>query len=379
MINKANEPGGNEAGHPLDFLLTQELNLPSIGETRTGWVIDHRENEILIDIGAKSEGIIPNTEMQILDEEALNALAVGNEVTIYIVDTEDKHGNVVVSYAKAISERDWEKAEKMRTAKELYEATVIGKNKGGILVSFGLLRGFVPNSQLSRGSKASSIQVDSKIFTKVIEVDQPRNRLILSERAASQEIKQAKRLKMLKNVSVGDELTGQVINLADFGAFVELDGVVGLVHLSEISWKRINHPREALTVGDEVKVSVLNVDLEKERLALSIKQLKADPWENIDEIYRIGHLLEATITKITKYGAFARLDDDYQLEGLIHISEISEDHVEHPSEVLNQSDQVAVRIIRIDPEQRQIGLSMKQVNSRKFVEADIEMMTSLGD
>lgn len=363
----------------MDFLLTEELNLPAVGDTRTGVVIEHRNNEILIDIGAKSEGIIPNDEIQMLDKSNIELLAVGNSVDVFIVNLEDRHGNVVVSYTKAAAARDWEMAEHVQESKEILETVVIGKNKGGLLAKVGLLRGFIPNSQLVIPSGHGKKNINDEIFIKIIEVDAKKNRLILSEKAAIQERKQSQRKELLQTLSVGDEFEGKVINIADFGAFVDLGDIEGLVHLSEISWKRISNPKEVLKVGDKVKVSVLKVDQEKERLALSIKQLQPDPWSTIVAEYKIGQLLEVEITKITKYGAFARINSEYGLEGLIHISEISEDHIEHPGEVLKVADKVAVRIIRIDLDQRQIGLSMKQVNSSKFVEADMEMLTSLQD
>ncbi|WP_420631684.1 30S ribosomal protein S1 [Candidatus Leptofilum sp.] len=373
--------GGGEKSHPMEFLLAEELNLPSIGETRQGWVIEHRNNAILIDIGAKSEGVISGSELQQMDDETRALLSVGNEVSVYIVNTEDQYGNVIVSYAKAAEELDWNKAEALMASQDVYEGKVIGQNKGGLLVKLGQLRGFVPNSQISRrrnyGEKQNGKLTNSMIQTKVIEVDRKRGRLILSERAAEKEARQAKRAEILGKLSEGDVLKGRVINLADFGAFIDVGGVEGLVHLSELSWKRVNAPADILKVGDEVEVYVLNIDEDRERLALSLKRMEPDPWTIIDEYYSVGQLLEATITKITKYGAFARLEDDYALEGLIHISELSENHVNHPRDVVQPSQTVTVRIIRVDKDQRQLGLSIKQVVSDKFVEADLEKLTTI--
>lgn len=369
----------------MDFLLTEDFSLPSVGEIREGWVIEHRENEILVDIGTKSEGVIAGAELQKLDEQMLEELTVGNKVLVYVVDTEDRHGNIVVSYTKAAAERDWKVAEKHLNSEEIYEGKIIGHNRGGMLVKFGLLRGFVPNSQLgsqyrTHGGNRDSEELDKfigkKLEVKVIEVDADRNRLILSEKAARQEKRQEERAEILASLKEGDVYEGHVINLADFGAFVDIGQIEGLVHLSELSWKRIRKPSDVLQVGDKVKVYVLNVDRERERLALSIKQLEPDPWTLVDQTYQEGQLIEATITKLTKYGAFARLHDDYELEGLIHISELSENHINHPSEIVKPSQKVTVRIIRIDPDQRQLGLSLKQVTSDQFVEADLEMLST---
>jgi small subunit ribosomal protein S1 len=385
LINKQAESDNSDGAHPMAFLLSEELNLPTVGETRKGWVIEHRNNEILVDIGAKSEGIISGQELQEIDDQTRKeVLAVGNQILVYILETEDRHGNVVVSYTRAAAQRDWVLAKDLQKSQDVFKGAIIGTNRGGLLVKVGLLRGFVPNSQLSRSyqsnnSDKGSHKIGQSINIKVLEVDQNRNRLILSERAANQEVRKAKRVELLESLNEGDVHEGRVINLADFGAFVDIGGIEGLVHLSELSWKRINKPEELLKVGDKVKVSILSIDRDKERLALSIKQLEADPWTVIDEHYHIGQLLEATITKLTKYGAFARLHDEYSLEGLIHISELSEDHVNHPNEVVNASQTVAVRIIRIDAQQRQLGLSIKQVASDKYVEADLELLTAVED
>lgn len=376
------ESGG---GHPMDFLLTQELNLPAVGEIRRGQVVQHSENFILIDLGAKSEGIIIGDELTSLDKETLEQLAVGASVRVYVVDIEDNSGNIVLSYRKAAQENDWEDAADLLKSQDIYKTKIIGFNRGGVLVKVGHIRGFIPNSQLSRENQAKNKEdfekhfqslIGRKITTKVIEVDRKRNRLILSERAASQEIRKARREALLQELKVGDVCDGKVVNLADFGAFVDIGGIEGLVHLSELSWKRTNDPSEVIQVGDKVKVSVLKIDEDQKRLALSIKRLQPDPWSLLEEHYRFGQLVEVTITKITKFGAFARLNDDYELVGLIHISELSEDHIENPHEIVKPSQKVTVRIIRIDTEQRQLGLSLKQVSSDKFIEADMEMLSS---
>jgi len=381
LINNGVEPGSGESGHPMDFLLSEELNLPTVGETREGWVIEHRENEILIDIGAKSEGVITGSELQNMDEETRERLSVGSQVTVYIASTEDRHGNLVVSYTKAAEQLDWVKAEKLMETEEIHQGKIVGSNRGGVLIQLGHLRGFIPNSQISRLRQLRPQQtnqlIGKTVKAKVIEVDQKRNRLILSERAAEKEVRESKRLELLNSLEKGEIRDGRVINLAEFGAFVDIGGLEGLVHLSELSWKRINDPAEILQVGDEVKVYILNIDQERERLALSIKRLEPDPWTMIDQIYQVGQLLEATVTKLTKYGAFARLEDEYELEGLIHISELSDEHVAHPRDVVKPSQKVTVRIIRVDPEQRQLGLSIKQVVSDKFVEADLELLTTI--
>ncbi|RMG89978.1 MAG: S1 RNA-binding domain-containing protein [Chloroflexi bacterium] len=369
--------------HPMNFLLNEDFNLPEAGEIRTGWVVEHRNNEILVDIGAKSEGIIPSREVSLFDEETLATLAVGNEVRVYIVNPGDENGNILLSYTKIVEEQDWIRADELLANQETFESKIVGYNRGGLLVKLGQIRGFIPKSQLSRDyqfndKNPASMRklIGQTIYAKVIEVDRQRNRLILSEKEAEKELRDVKRAQILSELKEGDVCEGRVINLADFGAFVDIGGVEGLIHLSELSWKRVNKPEDVLQVGDSIKVYVLNIDQDRQRLALSLKRLQPDPWTTIDEIYREGQLIEATVTKLTKFGAFARLNDEYELEGLIHISELSEDHVNHPNEVVKPSQVVTVRIIRIDPEQRQLGLSLKQVASDKYLETDLQMLSS---
>jgi len=372
----------------MDFLLDEELNFPVAGEVRTGNIVSHNNNEILVDIGAKSEGVIDSKEVSTFDDETMAKLEVGNEIYVYVVNPEDSKGNIVLSYSKAAEVEDWERAAKSLENQDVIKCKVLGFNRGGALVGFGLLRGFVPNSQLSRDRQISrndqtekqrALQnlVGETLKVKVIEVDRERNRLILSENAAGKEIREARKAELLEDMEEGTVLKGQVVNLADFGAFVDIGGIEGLVHLSEMSWKRISKPSDLLKVGDEVEVIVLNVDEDRQRIALSMKRLQADPWSMIDDTYEIGQLIEVTITRITKFGAFARLQDDYQLEGLIHISEMSEGRIENAQEIVKPNDTVTVRIIRIDPDQRQLGLSLKQVSSDRYIENDLAMLDSL--
>jgi small subunit ribosomal protein S1 len=371
-----------EASHPMEFLLEEELNLPTVGEIRKGWVVEHQNNLILIDIGAKSEGMIDNQELASFDKETRATLAVGNEVSVYVTNIEDHDGNIIVSYSKALQEKDWQMASDLLESQDIYKSKVIGCNRGGLLLSVGLLRGFLPNSQIGSrrfaNRRATNEQLQKLIgetmSVKVIEVDRERNRLILSERAATKELREERRARLLEEIQEGDEYDGRVINLTNYGAFVDIGGVEGLVHLSELSWKRISNPADVIAVGDEVQVSVLSVDQERQRIALSIKRLEPDPWTMIDELYEDGQLIEANITRLTKFGAFARLNDQYGLEGLIHISELSDGHVEHPREVVKSADHVTVRIIRIDPDQRQLGLSLKQVASAEYMEADFSLL-----
>ena len=257
---------------------------------------------------------------------------------------------------------------------------VAGYNKGGLIVRLGKVRGFVPASQLTTrrqraqgetlsGEDLRAQLVGQKLQLKIIELDRERNRLILSERAAMREWRRQQKAQLLADLREGDIRRGEVISLCDFGAFVDLGGADGLVHLSELSWRRVAHPSEVLKVGDEVEVYVLNVDRERKRIGLSLKRLQPDPWTQAVNKYTVGQLVEGTITKLVKFGAFARLSDD-DIEGLIHISELSDQHVTHPKEVVKEGDVLTLRVIRVDAQRRRIGLSLKQVASGEYAEAD---------
>lgn len=375
------DPELGDGSHPMDFLLTEELYMPSEGEIRSGEIVALNNNEILVDIGAKSEGVIPNYELSSLDADVRKSLTEGDEIRVFILDPEDSNGNIVLSYRRAAEEQDWILAADLLESQDAYESELVGHNRGGALVTFGLLRGFVPNSQLVRerfagfghGDRQTALQeqIGQPVTVKVLEVDRQKNRLILSERAASKEIRDSRKSDILANIEVGEVFEGQVVNVANFGAFVDIGGIEGLVHVSEITWKRLESPDEVVQKGDKVEVQVLNVDEDRQRIGLSMKSLEADPWTRVEEEYHVGQLIEAEIMRLTKFGAFARLDDDYQLEGLIHISEMAEDHVENAADIVSAGDRVTVRIIRLDPEQRQVGLSLKQVTSDEFLEADL--------
>jgi len=378
------EVGGEaDTAHPMQGLLDHAdfgMNQPNRGEIRQGTVVKVTATEILVDIGAKSEGVISGRELERLDEATRQRLQVGAEILVFVVSPEDKNGNIVLSYSRAQEEQDWRDAERLRDSQEVYTGTVAGFNKGGLLVKIGKVRGFMPASQLSmsrrKGSQGETPEerwarmVGQPIQVKVIEVDRARNRLILSERAASRETREKQKEQLIASVHEGDIRTGRVISLADFGAFIDLGGADGLVHLSEISHRRVNHPKEVLKVGQEVQVQVLHVDRERKRIGLSLKRLEEDPWTRIQRRYKQGQLVEATITKLTKFGAFARIASEDTIEGLIHISELSDNRIAHPKEVVKEGQAVTLRVIRIDPERRRIGLSLKKVDSPAYADMD---------
>lgn len=371
--------------HPMDLLLDSEdygLETPRRGEIRTGVIARVTENDVLVDIGAKSEGIIPGQELDQIPDEVRQTLEVGDEVSVYVVRTGDRDGTILLSMLRAEEEQDWKRAEELLSSEDNFEGEITGYNKGGLIVKVGRLRGFVPGSQvsLSRRRRAHGDSPDQRwgdmvgeaIVVKVIEVDRRRNRLILSEREAAREARDVLKERLIEELKPGEIRTGHVISLADFGAFVDIGGADGLIHTSELSWKRISHPREVLQVGQEVQVKVLDLDPERKRISLSLRETEADPWGEIAQRFQEGQLVEGTVTKLTKFGAFARLaeTEDYEVEGLIHISELSDQRVEHPSEVVREGEILTLRIINVDPERRRIGLSLRKVDSQEFAETD---------
>jgi small subunit ribosomal protein S1 len=377
----------NESNN-MAALLEQEglgIDFPSQGEIRDGVIASISPGQILVSVGTKSEGVISGKELEQIPEDEMQTFVVGKEIPVYVINPEDSSGTLVLSYVRAREEVSWKEAEDLLESKGVCHANIIGYNKGGLIVPLGVLRGFVPASQISLSRRAGIIgdtpdqrwgkMVGEDIDYVVIEVDRSRRRLILSERAASNETRETVKDRVILDINEGDVRRGRVTSLADFGAFININGADGLVHLSEISWERIKHPSEALEIGQDVDVKVISVDREKKRIGLSIRQLLDDPWSQIVENYTVGQLVTGVITRLTKFGAFARLEEN--LEGLIHISEISDRRIEHPKEVLTEGDEVTLRVIKIDPGDHRIGLSIRKVDSMAY--ADMDWKTLLED
>lgn len=381
-------PENNQSAenHNMETLLEQEglgIDFPQQGEIRDGTIASISQGQILVSVGTKSEGVITGKELEAISPAEMAAFKVGQEIPVYVVNPEDQGGNLVLSYVRAREEVSWKEAEDMMASQQTFHGSIIGYNKGGLIVPVGSLRGFVPASQISLSRRVGMTgetpeqrwgkMVGEEIDVRVIEVDRERRRLILSERAASTETRESLKERVIEELKEGEIRTGRVTSLADFGAFVNIAGADGLVHLSEISWDRIQHPNEVLKVGQEVKVKVISIDRDKKRIGLSIRQLQDDPWANQVSQYQVGQLVEGTITRLTKFGAFARLEND--IEGLIHISEISDRRIEHPREVLHESDVITLRVIKIDAENHRIGLSLRRVDSPAYAEMDWQSLS----
>jgi len=369
----------------METLLAQEGlglgNIPEQGDIRKGVITAITSNEILIDVQSKADGLIAGRELEGINPQTLKGFQVGGEILVYVLEPEDNNGHVVLSFTRAQEEQDWEKVESSLESGEAITTFVEGYNKGGLLVPVGQLRGFVPGSLVSvfrEGDTGSpedrwSEAIGKEITLKVIEVDRSRQRLILSERDAIGETREAIKDQLLDNLAVGDRVSGYVSSLADFGAFVNIQGVDGLVHLSELSWDHVDHPSDLVKVGQELEVEVISIDEDKRRIGLSMRRLQDNPWIEKAEEIQEGQLIQGTITNLTDFGAFARIENT-DLEGLIHISELSMDRVGHPSEVVSVGETLALRVISLDMERHRIGLSLEKVDSDEYAAIDLEQI-----
>ncbi len=356
-----------------------ELQPIKKGSIIKGTIVSLAPNELLVNIGSKYEGIVRAKDLDRIDSEITEPLAVGDEIPVYVLHLQDEDGYIELSLNKALVEKDWERAQEVFQAGDIFEGDVVSTNKGGLIVNFGAVRGFVPGSQLANQHSSKSDKANQwanlmgkRLSLKIIEVDRRRNRLILSERVAVEEQRREQKKLLLEELKEGDVRSGRVSSLADFGAFVDLGGAEGLVHLSELAWVQISHPKEVLKVGDEIEVYILSIDQDRQRIGLSLKQLQPEPWTQVIDNYQVDQVVSVVITKLTTFGAFARVDN--VLEGLIHISELSHRPINHPREVVREGDEVEVCIISIDPQKRRMGLSLKSVTQPEidWVDGDEE-------
>ncbi len=349
------------------------------GQVVDGVVLTTAPTEVRMDLGDGHEGIIPGRELEGMPREQIEALQPGATIPVYVVNPQDHQGNIRLSVTHAQEELDWRKAEACHKSQEVFQSVIAGYNKGGLIVRFGRVRGFVPQSQFGGERRSASGgtpeerwsgMVNQPIAVKVIEVDRSRNRLILSERAAAREQREVRKERLINELEVGEVRQGRVVSLVDFGAFVDIGGAEGLVHLTEISWQHVTHPRDALKIGAEVRVEVISVDPQRKRIGLSIRRQAADPWDTVAIDYKVGQLVQGLITKMTNFGAFARLVAAPEIEGLIHISELAEQRVTHPREVVSEGETLTLRVVKMDVAERRLGLSLKAVNSAEYLDQD---------
>lgn len=361
--------------------------VPADNGLRRGMLVEGKVSrtaptEVYVDLGEGREGLILSRELEAMSRKMREGLEEGSDVLVYVVNPRNHRGQIILSVNQAQEELDWRSAEEYRSSKTVFEGRIGGYNKGGLIVRFGQLRGFVPQSQIAdtrlrlmegeTPEERYGKMVNEDINVKVMEVDRPRNRLILSERAAMREVRQRRKESLITELEVGEVREGVVVSLENFGAFVDVGGAEGLVHLTELSWKHVTHPRQVLNIGDKVKVKIISVDPDQNRIGLSIKQILPDPWDEIRAVYGEGTLVRGIVTKLTKFGAFAQLQGEISVEGLIHISELSDDRVEHPKDVVKKGDELTLRVVKVDVKNRRLGLSLKRVNSAEYLDRDLE-------
>lgn len=361
----------NDIGTAEDFLAAVDATIKYFndGDIVGGTVVKVDHDEVLLDIGYKTEGVIPSRELSIKhDVNPDEVVEVGDEVDALVLTKEDKEGRLILSKKRAQYERAWGAIEELQAKEEPVTGTVIEVVKGGLILDIGL-RGFLPASLVEmRRVRDLEPYIGQELEAKIIELDKQRNNVVLSRRAYLEQTQSEVRSEFLHQLQKGQVRKGVVSSIVNFGAFVDLGGVDGLVHVSELSWKHIDHPSEVVTVGDEVTVEVLDVDLDRERVSLSLKATQEDPWRVFARTHAVGQIVPGKVTKLVPFGAFVRVEEG--IEGLVHISELAQRHVEVPDQVVTVGQEVMVRVIDIDLERRRISLSVKQADEDYSEEFD---------
>jgi small subunit ribosomal protein S1 len=355
------------------------------GDVVTGHVVRIDNDEVLVDIGYKSEGVIPSSELSIRKSvDPSEEVHLGEEVDALVLTKEDQDGRLILSKKRARFEKAWRRIESAAESGEPVEGAVIEVVKGGLIIDLGV-RGFLPASLVDiRRVPNLDEYMGQTIECKVIELNRSRNNVVLSRRAVLEEQRKEDRERILDRLQPGQVVEGTISNIVDFGAFVDLDGIDGLIHISELSWSHVNHPSEILSIGDTVSVKVLDIDRDRQRISLGLKQTQEDPWQRVVDTYNIGDELEGTVTKVVTFGAFVEILDG--VEGLVHISELAQHHVENPREIIQPGDPVRVKILEIDSERRRLSLSIKRVEGQVLpvrpivppTEADLDDVPELG-
>lgn len=356
----------------MDFLTLLEESLaveqPMRGDIIVGTILAIDSMGMLVDVGMKRDGVVPRSDLEKLGDDV--EFNINDEIPVMIVRPEDDDGNMIVSVAQAKQNEDWLRAEELMNSEDMWEGTVSDANRGGLIMPFGNLRGFIPAShviELPRGLNEDerrehlNAMIGKQLTVKVIEVNRRRRRLVLSQREAQRELRDANKDALLEELSEGEVRKGRVSGLRDFGAFVDLGGADGLIHISELAWHRVKHPREILSVGQEVEVYVLRLDHDGRRIGLSLKRLQPNPWSQVDEMYHVGQIVEGVISRVTQFGAFVSMEPG--IEALLHASQISDPAPEDPATLLRENQSIAARIISIESNRQRLGLSIRDIDT----------------
>ncbi len=357
-----------QSENEFEQLLEASLSFTPLerGQIRTGTIQQIHHNEIIVDLGVKQDGIVPAQDIDRLDPEYRAELSEGEQVPVYVLNPYDSDGNVIVSINMGLQKHDWDKAQELLKSQDVVEVSVNGHNRGGVLVRWNRLEGFIPTSHmvsvspgLTGNDRRETLQdiVGQRLHVKVIEVEPNRRRLIFSEREAQKEWRAQQKARLLAELAEGQVISGTVTGLRDFGAFVNLGGADGLIHVSELAWHRVDHPRDVLRIGEEIKVYVLNLDRDTNRIALSRKRLLSDPWVSVMETYHEGQQVEGSVTNVVDFGAFIALDDG--LEGLLHLSEMGDGTLKEPHSYVKKGDRLTLCISHLEPERRRVGFTQR--------------------
>ncbi len=379
------DPEVQDMGQLLDSM--EPIKPLRRGEVVDGEVMGFSEDGgILVNIGHKSEGVVQQREMRSLSQEELQNLSIGDKIITYVLRPESADNAAILSIDRALGETGWRELEKCLEDNETVEGSILGFNKGGAIVDVRKVQGFVPMSQLvsvprdifrdrseteedpeteARRMQRQAEETGKTLQLKILEINRSRNRAIFSERQAVQEWRDAQKARLVEELQVGETRKGVVTGISSFGAFVDLGGADGLVHISEMSWGPVGRPEDVVSIGDQLDVYVLRVDIENKKIALSLRRLEPEPWETIHERLHVDDIVDAQITKLTNFGAFARVEGN--IEGLIHISELSDRVIGHPREVVQEGEDVKLKVLRIEPERRRLGLSLKQTMDNPFL------------
>jgi len=364
--------GQSPTGKDLNEYLT-EYKAPRRGDICTGVVMEANERGLIVDVGLKREGLVPAEDLERLDEETRSAIQPNTTVSVLVIQPEDRDGHPILSIHQARLYQDWLRAEEIMNKGELYEGEVSGYNRGGLVVQFGKIRGFIPASQVvglprrlpeEERRRRLADMVGEQFGLKIIEVDRRRRRLIFSQRRALRAWQELQRERVMAQLTEGETRHGRVTDITSFGAFVDLGGADGLIHISEISWGRVDNPHQVLKVGQEVDVYVLDLDRQRKRIALSLKKLQPDPWTLVDDHYRQGQLVEGQVTRVLDFGAFIALD--LGVEGLLHASEMTGTPEFRPSDIVHPGETLLVKIKSMDSRRRRIALSARQVRQEEW-------------
>jgi len=352
----------------LDFAALLEKSFEEIDDVRrgdilTGTILAVDNQGVIVDVGLKRDGVVPRSDLDGVDDA--DTFEVGQSITVMVIKTEDYDGNLVVSIQQALASKDWDAATIQMESGEVYTGKVVAANKGGLIVPFGELRGFVPASHvldLPRGladeERAAHLSrlVGKKLELKIIEVNSERRRLVLSQREAERNARDAAKDQLLDNLNVGDVVSGRVSSLREVGAFIDLGGADGLVHISELAWRRVRHPNEILNIGDQVEIYVLQLDREEKRIGLSLKRLQPNPWEEIEKTYAVGQTVEGTVSRVVSFGAFIELENG--VEALLHVSQMGDPAPSAPEDVVRAGEAVVAQIVSLEADRQRMGLSL---------------------